>query len=347
MNFLGRKAGYSEKELEGIFVSGGSMANLTAAVIARDDKLAEADFHLGTVYVSDQTHSSVAKGLRIIGIQTKNIRKVKTDSQFQMKIDHLTQLIKEDKTEGKTPFLVVATAGTTNTRSVDPLKEIAQVAKENNLWLHVDGAFGASALLSSYARELAGIELSDSISWDGHKWLFQTYGCAALIVKDRQKMAQSFSENPEYLLDVASGDEAINFWDIGIELTRPLRGIRLWYTVQVMGLDKIKEAIDVGYKNAVYIQQRFEEMSNFEIISPAQMSVVNVRYNDESNEVKLNQINHQLSQMATEQNEAIYYTTQLNGHIVLRFCAIQPELTKEEIDQLLTSLEENVKKIKK
>lgn len=322
------------------------MANLTAAFIARDDKLAESEFHLGTVYVSDQTHSSVAKGLQIIGIQTKNIRKVETNDQFEMKVDHLNQLIEEDKKEGKIPFLVVATAGTTNTGSVDPLKAIAQVAKEANLWMHVDGAFGASALLSSYAKELSGIELSDSISWDGHKWLFQTYGCAALIVKDRQKMAQSFSENPEYLLDIATGDEAINFWDIGVELTRPLRGMRLWYTLQVLGLDKIKEAIDTGYENALYIQEKFEQMSNFEIISPAKMSVVNVRYNDGSDEIRLNQINHQLSQMATDQNEAIYYTTQLNGHIVLRFCAMHPELTKEEIDHLLSSLEQNVETIK-
>ncbi|WP_019673273.1 pyridoxal phosphate-dependent decarboxylase family protein [Psychrobacter lutiphocae] len=343
LNWMGKQVGYPVKELGGLFVSGGSMANLTASIVARDEKLKDTELYKGTVYVSDQTHSSVAKGIRVMGIPNANIRKVKTNERFQIIPEDLKRQIEQDKKDGYIPFLIVGTAGTTNTGTIDPLHQLADISEAYDMWLHIDGAYGASALLSSHRELLDGIERSDSISWDGHKWLFQSYGCAVVICKDRQAMARTFNENPEYLTDIKSDDSNINFWDMGIELTAPARGMRLWYTLQRVGLKEMRRAIDVGFDNAAYFETLFKQEDYFEIVSPAQLSIVNIRYTDKHHsEEELNQINHKLSEMATERNDAIYYTTTLNGKTVLRFCTINPLLTKEGVEDVVANLKKDI-----
>ena len=164
-------AGYPETS-GGLFVSGGSIANLTALTAARDTKLTFADRSQAIIYVSDQTHASVSKGLHIIGFAKEQIRVIPSDHCFRMDISALQAAINKDLTDKKKPFAIIASAGTTNTGSVDPLNEIAALCRKYEMWMHVDGAFGASALLSErYRKKLAGIEFSDSLSWDAHKWL--------------------------------------------------------------------------------------------------------------------------------------------------------------------------------
>lgn len=343
LNWMGEQIGYPVKELGGLFVSGGSMANLTASIVARDEKLKDEEFGKGTVYVSDQTHSSVAKGIRVMGIPKANIRKVKTNERFQIIPDDLRAQIEQDKKDGFIPFLIVGTCGTTNTGSIDPLHELADISEEYNTWLHIDGAYGASALLSSHRELLEGIERSDSVSWDGHKWLFQSYGCATVICKDRQAMSRTFMENPEYLTDVKSDDSNINFWDMGIELTAPARGMRLWYTLQRVGLKEMRRAIDKGFDNAEYFEQLFRAEDYFDIVSPAQLGIVNIRYYDDRHtEEEINEINHKLSEMAEQRNQSIYFTTMLNDKIVLRFCAINPLLTKEDIEDVVNNIKSDI-----
>lgn len=346
INWMGEQIGYSAPELGGVFVSGGSMANLTACVVARDEKIKDEEISKGIVYISDQTHSSVPKGFHIMGIQRKNIRKISTDDNFKMNIDELKNTIKKDIEKGYKPFLVVGTCGTTNTGSIDPLNEIADICKKYNMWFHVDGSYGASAVLSSYKDNLKGIEKSDSISWDAHKWLFQTYGCAVVICKDRHAMSRTYAANPEYLADIKSGDEDINFWDIGMELTKPFRGIRLWFTLQTVGLENMRDAIDHGFIASNWFEEEVLKYSDFEIISHAQMGIINFRYyNDKYTEKELNEINHKLSEMGTENNYALYYTTELRNKIVLRFCPINPELTKKEVLNVIEEIRGNIKKL--
>lgn len=343
INWMGENIGYPVKELGGLFVSGGSMANLTASVIAKNEKLKDEEILKGTVYISDQTHSSVAKGFHIMGIPLKNIKKIETDELFRIKPDVLREQMKKDKEEGYIPFLIVGTAGTTNTGSIDPLNELADIAEEFDSWLHIDGAYGATGVLSSYKDLYDGIERSDSVSWDGHKWLFQSYGCAAIICKDRLAMTRTFNANPEYLKDVAADDSKVNFWDIGIELTSPARGMRLWYTLQRVGMKGMRSAIDTGFESAKYFEELFKEEDYFEIVSPAMLSCINVRYyNEKYSEEELNEINHKLSEMATKRNESIYYTTQLRGKTVLRFCAIHPCLTREDIKEVVESIKADI-----
>ncbi|MGI5976924.1 MAG: pyridoxal phosphate-dependent decarboxylase family protein [Candidatus Limivicinus sp.] len=329
-------AGFGPKA-GGIFVSGGSMANITALTAARDRKLTENTLHLGVAYVSDQTHSSVAKGLRIIGITEGRLRTIPTDENFRMRTDLLEQEIKKDIENGMIPFAVIGTAGTTNTGSVDPLREIADICKKYEMWFHIDGALGGSVLLSSRHRDmLDGVELADSLSWDAHKWLFQTYGCAAVLVKNLADLEKSFSVTPEYLRDLSQDSDMINVYDIGIELTRPARGLKLWLTLQVLGTELMGSAIDQGFQLAKWAQETLESQENWEIVSPAQMAMVNFRYSPaDLTEEQKDELNEKVSARLNESGYAAIFTTVLNGHVVLRLCAIHPETTKDDIQTTL------------
>ena len=178
------------------------MANMTALIAARDAKLDEEDWCRGVAYVSEQTHSSVAKGLHMVGVAPGRIRTIPCHDDFTMDLDALERAICVDEQAGLKPFVIIATAGSTNTGVVGPLPQIADIAQAHNLWMHVDGAIGASVLLTRYRDMLRGIERADSLSWDAHKWLFQTYSCGMVLVRDERTLLNSFSTHPEYLKDL-------------------------------------------------------------------------------------------------------------------------------------------------
>ena len=339
IRWLADQAGFGENA-GGIFVSGGSMANITALTAARDKKLDENTLHLGTAYVSDQTHSSVAKGLRVIGITPGRIRSIPTDDGFRMNMAELRKAVEQDVKDGYIPFVTIGTAGTTNTGSVDPLDEIADLCEQYQMWFHVDGAYGGSVLASpKYKHLLKGVERADSLSWDAHKWLFQTYGCAAVIAKDVRDLYKSFHVSPEYLKDIED-DDNINMYDIGIELTRPARGLKLWLTLQVLGTELMGSAIEHGFQLAKWAEEFLSGRKNWEIISPAQMSIVNFRYAPEGlSEQQCNELNERVSARLNESGFAAIFTTVLQGKTVLRLCAIHPEATKEDIQTTLQLLE--------
>lgn len=347
IRWMGSEVGYDPQALGGHFVSGGSMANLTALIVARDTKLAPEEFYTGTIYVSDQTHSSLVKGVHLMGLPRKNVRVVPSTDDFKMDIDALEGMIRDDQENGFKPFLLIGSCGTTNTGSIDPLGELGDVAKANNLWYHIDGAYGASAILSSHKALLKGIETSDSLSWDGHKWLFQTYGCAAIICKDKTKLIESFSTRAEYLKDVESNTEDVNFWDMGLELTRPARGMKLWFTLQSVGTDAMRDAIDRGFIVADWIEEEVSKYDNLEILSQSQMGIINFRYQDnQSTEAELDQINRTISQKALEKNYAAFLTTTIKGKIALRFCSNNSFTSKEEIKQIVDDIQTLIQSLK-
>lgn len=208
------KAGFPQTA-GGVFVSGGSMANMTALIAARDAKLDEEDWCRGVAYVSEQTHSSVAKGLHMVGVAPGRIRTIPCHDDFTMDLDALERAICVDEQAGLKPFVIIATAGSTNTGAVGPLPQIADIAQAHNLWMHVDGAIGASVLLTRYRDMLRGIERADSLSWDAHKWLFQTYSCGMVLVRDERTLLSSFSTHPEYLKDLEESAQTTNPWDMG------------------------------------------------------------------------------------------------------------------------------------
>lgn len=333
-------AGYPESG-GGLFVSGGSVANLTALTAARDARLKYSERSNAVVYVSDQTHSSVSKGLHIIGFCRDQIHTIPTDSLFRMDIPALHSAVKQDMENGKKPFAVVASAGTTNTGSVDPMKEVSAVCREHGMWMHVDGAFGASALLSDKCREkLAGIEQSDSLSWDAHKWLLQTYGCNVVLVRDQSALVRSFAAHPEYLKDAEASKEGIEAWDLGPELTRPARHLKLWLTLQAVGSREIACMLEHGCAMAELAEKTIRQAPDWEIVSPAQFGIVNFRYTagGRASVSELDRINQEISREITAGGFAQVFTTELRGRKVLRMCTIHPETTEKDIYDTIEQL---------
>ncbi|MFZ3374212.1 MAG: aminotransferase class I/II-fold pyridoxal phosphate-dependent enzyme [Chthoniobacterales bacterium] len=209
----------------GLFVSGGSMANLTALVAARHASLQDR-VDRATVYFSDQTHSSVERALRVIGFAPDQIRKIASDKNFKLPLDVLRAAIAKDRQNGLRPFCVVANAGTTNTAAIDPMIGLAELAAAEKLWLHVDGAFGAAAILSERGRAvLRGLERADSVTLDPHKWLFQSFECGCVLLRDAALLKSAFQIIPDYLRDVYRGIDEVNFCDYGVQLTRSFRAL--------------------------------------------------------------------------------------------------------------------------
>lgn len=324
----------------GLFVSGGSIANLTALTAARDAKLTWAERGGAVIYVSGQTHASVSKGLHIIGFDRSQIRVIPTDTEFRMDAARLADAARQDLAAGKRPFAVVASAGTTNTGSVDPLREIAALCREYDMWMHVDGAYGASALLSErQGKLLAGIELSDSLSWDAHKWMMQTYGCSVVLVRDQSALARSFAAHPEYLKDSETSEEGVEFWDLGPELTRPARCLKLWLTLQALGSGAMGEVIDHGCAMAELAEREIAKLPDWEIVSPARLGIVNFRCAPAGvPEPELDALNQAISKKLNSDGYALLFTTELRGKKVLRMCAIHPQTTEADIKETVRRL---------
>ncbi len=335
IHWLCNRAGYPEESCGGLFVSGGSLANLTALTAARDCKLANPEERSqAVIYVSDQTHSSVTKGLLIIGFCMEQVHIIPSDAGFRMDPAALQQAIETDLSAGRKPFAVVASAGTTNTGSIDPMQKISEICRKYNLWMHVDGAFGASALLSDSLRErLAGIENSDSLSWDAHKWMMQTYACSMVLVRDQSLLARSFAAHPEYLKDSETSEDGVEFWDLGPELTRPARSLKLWLTFQTLGSDAMGSVLDHGCAMADLAESMIRKESGWEISAPSSLGIVNFRYvgHGDLSEEEKDQINQAIARTITESGYALIFTTELHKHKVLRICSINPETTEEDI----------------
>ncbi|KAF9895292.1 hypothetical protein FE257_000196 [Aspergillus nanangensis] len=343
IHWLACRAGLPAATAGGLAVSGGSMANLTAMAMARDHNLPRAQWHLGTVYVSDQTHSSLAKGLRILGFHEDQVRMVPTDGHFRMDTSALEAMTSKDRDAGRCPFLVVATCGTTNTGAIDPIEEIVRIGRAEKMWVHVDGAYGATALLSnsdsleSLAGAMGGV---DSISWDAHKWLFQTYGCGFLLVRDQSLLGKSFRTGAEYTQDALDLDDIPNYWNLGVELTRPTRAMKLWFTLRVLGVEQISSLIDHGIAMAEFAEQRIRQLRNWEIVSPASLAIVTFRFVPPGmTEEELDVLNREISAHLLTENVAGMLTTKVNGKVVLRICSISPSLTREVLESVIAEMD--------
>lgn len=239
----------------------------------------ETEYSSGVAYLSEQAHFSILKALRIMGLTKEQIHMIPCDDSLRMDVLQLEQAILQDKKAGKKPFLVVATAGTTNTGCIDPLSRIADICQIHRLWFHMDGAYGASALVSKkYRYLLEDVARADSLVWDAHKWLFQTYACSTVLFRDRKHLAGFYSSDPEYLRDAAAENGEINYWEWGIELTRPARSLKLWLTLQTLGTDQISDMVTHGIDLAQQAESMLRNQPEWEVVTPAQLAIVNFRY---------------------------------------------------------------------
>jgi aromatic-L-amino-acid decarboxylase len=262
-------------EARGVLTSGGSMANLSALLAARKACLPE-DFLPGTLYVTDQTHASVTKVAMLAGFPPRNVRVVSTTSTLRMDRDALRDRVMADRAEGFRPFCVVATAGTTNTGAVDPLEDVGLVAREEDLWLHVDAAYGGFFQLTERGRaKFRGIDVADSITLDPHKGMFLPYGTGCLLVRDGKALRQAHSvEEADYLQDLATEGESLNFSDYSAELSRDFRGLRVWLPVKLHGLDAFKVALDEKLDLARLLFDALRELPALELPWEPELSIV-------------------------------------------------------------------------
>lgn len=322
------------QEAGGLFVSGGSMANLTALTVARHtilkDELAGA-----IAYCSDQTHSSVERALRVVGLLPKQIRQVSCDDYFRISIDELERTISEDRARGLRPFCVIANAATVNTGVVDDLQEISRICRANGMWMHVDGAYGAAAVIADEGRlRLKGLSLADSLSLDPHKWLFQTIECGCVLVRDASLLKSTFQIHPPYLSEIHRHAE-MNPCDYGIQLTRGFRALKLWMSIQYFGLDVFIQAVEHGLALAQFAEAEIRRRADWELITPAQMGIVTFRRKGapESFYAKLHAA-------MLHDGYALLSTTILNGEVVLRMCTINFRAGNDDITQTLDWLEQ-------
>lgn len=342
MNWLLKLFKFPAKKGGGIFTSGGSMANLTALVTARRQCCGD-DFSKAIIYMSDQAHSSNIKAIRVLGFKKEQVRIIPTDIEFKMAINKLKNAIAKDRLEGLQPFCIIASAGTTNTGTVDPLNEIATICKNEKLWFHVDGAYGAAAILSKKGSQLLkGIEKADSLTLDPHKWMYQPYEIGCLLVRNHNWLSDTFSEKPEYLRDIEGNASEINFYDHGIQLTRRFRALKFYMSLKTFGLNAFKKAVSYNIDLADQVEDLLRKSTNWEVISPATLAVINFRYNPIGNkftEKELDALNQLISKEVVDSKEALLVTTVLQKQVVLRMCLINPRTTLTDIKETLALCE--------
>ena len=306
---------------EGVLASGGSLANVTALAAARTHEGS------GVAYLSDQTHSSIGRGLHAIGCPQEHIRVLETDANLRLAPDVVAAAIAEDRAAGRRPGFLIATSGTTNAGAVDPLHELADLCEAEGLWFHVDGAYGAPAVLCDAGRRLlSGIERADSLVLDPHKWLFQPYDVGCLFVRHPGVLGEAFNMTPEYLLDVSARPGEVDFRNRSLELSRRARALKIWLTVRTHGMAAIRAAIERGIALAEHAERCLREDERWEIVTPAQLGVVTFALRGATGAEHAARAAH-----VADDGYAAVTTTKLHGRSVLRLCTINPRTTEDDI----------------
>ncbi|MEO5903048.1 MAG: aminotransferase class I/II-fold pyridoxal phosphate-dependent enzyme, partial [Gemmatimonadaceae bacterium] len=326
----------------GLLTSGGSGANLTALVAARHAAIEKGqDIRKLTIYVSAQAHSSVVRAAWIAGISRENVRTVAMDDLFRMNVANLARVVADDRAKGFEPFLVVASAGTTNTGSVDPLNEIADFCETEKLWLHVDAAYAGFAVLADRGKAmLKGIERADSLTLDPHKWLFVPFECGCVLVRDPVSLSDAFRILPEYLRDVEAGEEEVNFADRGEQLTRYSRALKIWMSVNYFGTSAITKEIDAAFDRAKLLESLVESSEHFETLCPAQFGIYCFRANPRSVAAdQFDALNERINSRVVGEGRFLISSTRLRGNFSLRMCTLGFRTTDADIRDLFVSIE--------
>lgn len=331
----------------GVLTTGGSMANLIAIVTARRERLPE-DFLGGTIYVSDQVHHSVQKAAILAGFPFRNIRSIETDGSFRMRIDRLRESIRSDRGEGLAPFMIIASAGTTNTGAIDPLGPAAALARSEKMWLHVDAAYGGFFMLTERGRErLAGIERADSLSLDPHKGLFVPYGSGSILVRDPGALRRAHSLHADYLPEMQQDDRHVDFCEISPELSRGFRGLRVWLPIKLAGIGAFRHALDEKLDLAGHAHERLASIDGIEIVAPPQLSVVAFRFRPPGVEGEdLDRLNRGLMERVNRRGRVYLTGTRLRDRFAIRICVLSFRTHRERVDMAIDDIEEAARAIR-
>jgi aromatic-L-amino-acid decarboxylase len=326
-------------EARGTLTTGGSLANLTALVTARIDRLPE-DFLRGTIYASDQVHHSLLKAASVAGFPAANFRQIPSDRHFRIPLDVLQQQISEDRRNGWQPFLIVGNAGTANTGASDDLDALAQMAQEENLWLHVDAAYGGFFMLTERGREvLRGIDRADSITMDPHKALFLPYGNGCLLVRKGEALRRAHSSGADYMPPMQKDPDFVDFCEYSPELSRDFRGLRVWLPFKIHGIGPFRQALDEKLDLARWANQELRRIPGIEIVAEPKLSLVVFRWFREGIPTdQLNGRNREFLERINSRKRVFLTSTMLGNRFVLRICILSFRTHADRVQQALEDI---------
>ena len=325
----------------GLFTSGGSMANLIALTAARDRHLGDKARTQGlqgrssalVLYTSEEVHSSTDKAVSALGLGCDNLRHIPCDDAFRIRLDLLEQAVKQDRGAGLTPFCVVGSSGTVTTGSIDPIEELSNFCKAQNMWLHIDGAYGALAVMSKRFREsLSVIGLADSVSLDPHKYLFASFEAGCVIVKDAATLQHSFNFSPSYLT-MESDPDLINFADYGPQLSRGFKALKVWWSLRHFGRKAYASVIDRMTDLATYMGEAAESRPEFELLTPVVFNCVCFRLvgiSDDENKAILKRL--------VDNGTAFLGPASLNGRFGFRACFMNLRTSENDVELIMDEL---------
>ena len=316
----------------GVLVSGGSAANLTAIACAREALIGPMSPRI-VMYTGDQTHSSVARAARHLGFRPDQLRVLPTDDDFRLRPEGVAAAIDADLAADRLPFLVSANAGTTNTGAVDPIGELADVCHDRGVWLHVDGAYGAFAVLTERGRAaMPDLGRADSITLDPHKWLAMPFEVGCLMVREGALLERAFELHPEYLQE--GGQHAgVNFADRGLQLTRASRAIKVWLAIETFGLDAFRAAIDRAMDQTLAAQARIEADPRLELVTPASLGVLTFRRRGGDGEAAsvTDRRNEAIVKSLAVGGEVLLTSTTIRGRYAIRLCVLNHTTTTDDV----------------
>jgi aromatic-L-amino-acid/L-tryptophan decarboxylase len=329
----------------GFLTTGGSLANFSALVTARRERLPE-DFLSGTIYASDQTHHSVQKAAMLAGFPESNVRVVPSDATFRVRLDALERAVAQDRAAGRRPFFVVGNAGTTNTGAVDDLESLADLCAREGLWFHVDGAYGGFFVLTPEGREvLRGISRSDSVVLDPHKGLFLPYGTGSLLVRDGDALRRAHALSADYMPEMQQDPDLVDFNLVSPELSRGWRGLRVWLPIAMHGIGLFRRNLQEKHELTRWATEELRKIPGIEILAEPQLSIVAFRLvRPGLDESALNALNRCFLGSINARKRVYMTGTMLAERFALRICVLSfrthLDRMREGLDDVRAAAEE-------
>jgi aromatic-L-amino-acid/L-tryptophan decarboxylase len=320
----------------GLLVGGGSAANLTALLVARET--AGGPSVRTVLYVSDQAHSSLARTARAMGLRPHQVRVLPTDGRWRLSPETVAAAVRADRRAGRVPFALCASAGSTNTGAVDPLNDLADICAEDELWLHVDAAYGGFAALTAKGRALlAGADRADSVTLDPHKWLFQPMECGSVLIRDGARLERTFAIHPDYLDGNDShGEGEVNFADRGLQLSRGFRALKIWMSVQTFGLGAFRAAIQRSLELAEFAQALVHSHDELTLMAPATLGIVCFRREwPGADEAETERRGIALIDALESTGTALVSSTRLAGRHAVRLCILNPTSSEGDVRRVI------------
>ncbi len=333
----------------GLFTTGGSMANLIATVTARRERLPP-DFLRGVVYASDQAHHSVVKAAVLAGFPVERVRSLPSDERFRLDVAALERAVAEDRTAGLTPFLVVGSAGTTNTGAVDDLERIADVAARERLWFHVDAAYGGFFALTARGKQkLTGIGRADSVTLDPHKGLFLPYGTGCVLVRERAALRRAHTMHASYMPPLQTDDDLLDFCEMGPELSREWRGLRVWLPLELHGAAAFREALDEKLDLAAYAAEALRGIADIEMVAEPELSLLAFRWrpDDSRSEAALAEANRELLAHVNDKQRVFLTGATVGGRFFLRICVLSFRTHRDRMDACLEDVTAGLERLRR